>query len=111
MAKLGTITLTGQSKTEYAFNVWPRSDRFSAMGGVYFMTLRQVDSNGTGRHTFIYAGETGDLSDRPLNHERQPCFDKHNANCVLVLAESNRTKRLEIETDLRRAYDPPCNRQ
>ena len=111
MAKLGTIALTGKSGTEYPFNVWPRTDRFAAVGAVYFMTHRKEKTNGGGTHTFVYVGETVDLSDRPLNHERQPCFDTHNANCVMTYAEENKTKRLEIETDLRRAYDPPCNRQ
>jgi hypothetical protein len=111
MAKLGTITLTGQSRTTYAFNVWPREDRFAAIGAIYFMTLRKEKTDGSGTHTFIYVGETGDLSDRPLNHHRQACFDKHRANCVLIHVEENRDKRLEIETDLRKAYDPPCNQQ
>src|SRR5437660_399254 len=35
---------------------------------------------GTGTHTWLYVGETGDLSDRPLSHERKPCFDKNGAN-------------------------------
>lgn len=37
--------------------------------------------------------------------------DRHKANCILIRTEGKREKRLEIETDLRQAYDPPCNRQ
>ena len=111
MSKIGTITLTGKSKERYMFNVYPRDDEFNAIGAVYFMTHRREDKDGGGKHAFIYVGETGDLSDRPLNHERKKCFDNHDANCVLIHAESKRARRLEIETDLREAYDPPCNRQ
>ncbi len=111
MGKLASITLTGKSGTKYPFDVYPRSDEFKALGAVYFMTKRVKDSDGNGNHTFIYVGETGDLSDRPLNHHRTECFDRHGANCVLIHLEGNRTTRLAIEKDLREAYDPPCNRE
>jgi hypothetical protein len=65
---------------------------------------------GTGTHTWLYVGETGDLSDRPLSHERKPRFDKNGANCLLIYSEKNRDMRLKIEADLRNAYNPPCNR-
>lgn len=110
MGKLGRITLTGKSKHKYSFNVYPRSDLFMAIGAVYFLTYRREEKDGTGRHTFIYVGETEDLSERPLNHQRKKCFDQHDANCVLIYAESGRERRLEIEADLRKAYNPPCNR-
>lgn len=111
MAKLGIITLTGKSGTKYAFNVWPRSDTFNAVGAVYFMTVRTVGSNGNGTHDFIYVGETGDLSDRPLNHHRKACFDRHKANCILTHSQADGKKRLAIEKDLREAYNPTCNRE
>lgn len=111
MARIATITLTGKSGTKYGFNVYPRSNEFNAVGAVYFMTKRVEDQQGKGTHTWVYVGETGDLSDRPLNHERKPCFDKNGANCLLIYAEKNRDTRLKIEVDLRNAYNPPCNRQ
>jgi hypothetical protein len=111
MAKLANIELTGKSGTKYAFAAYPRTDTFKALGAVYFMTKRTIDTAGTGTHTWVYVGETSDLSDRPLNHERKDCFDKQRANCVLLYLEEDRTKRLNIETDLRQAYNPPCNQQ
>jgi len=112
MAKIAIMTLTGKSGTKYEFNVYPRTDTFNAIGAVYFMTKRRVaDLQRGGIHTWVYVGETGDLSDRPLNHERKPCFDKNGANCLLIYSEKNRDMRLKIEADLRNAYNPPCNRQ
>ena len=111
MARLSTMTLTGASGAEYAFNVYPRSDTFKALGAVYFMSVRTVKTDGTGSHTWVYVGETGDLSKRPLNHHRKACFDRQGANALLIHAQSDRSTRLAIETDLREAYDPPCNRQ
>jgi hypothetical protein len=66
MSKLGTITLKGKSGAKYAFNVFSRSTGFKALGAIYFMTKRTVDSDGDASHTLIYVGETGDLSDRPI---------------------------------------------
>jgi hypothetical protein len=106
MPNHGTVSLTGKSGTIYGLNAWDRTDRFSAVGINYVMAR----FDGTSYH-LIYAGETSDASSRPLNHERKPCFDKHNANMVLVRPEGDRTARLKIETDLRQAYDFPCNRQ
>jgi hypothetical protein len=90
VAKLATITLTGKSGAKYAFNVYPRTDTFNDVGAVYFMTERVEDAKGIGTHTWIYVGETGDLSGRPLNHHRKKCFDDHGANCLLIHSEQNR---------------------
>jgi hypothetical protein len=111
MTKLGTFRLTGKFGTKYDFNVCPRSDKFKAIGAVYFMSVRTVSQDGRGTHTWVYVGETGDLSSRPLNHERKACFDRYKANCILIFAEKDEKRRLAIETDLRQAYNPPCNRQ
>ena len=111
MSKLSTITLTGKSKIPYTFNVYPRSDTFKALGAVYVMSRRTLKPDGTGDHSFIYIGETGDLSNRPLNHHRKGCFDNNAANAVLIYVENDATKRLSIETDLRGGYSTPCNQQ
>jgi len=111
MAKLNTMTLTGASGTKYVFNVYPRSDTFKAVGAVYFLSVRTAKPDGSGTHNWVYVGETGDLSERPLNHHRKACFDRHGSNAILLHVEGDHKKRLTIETDLREAYDPPCNRQ
>jgi hypothetical protein len=110
MSKLGTITLTGASGKKYEFAVYPRSDTFKAMGAVYVQSKREIE-NGKKVHTFIYVGQTGDLSDRPLNHHRKACFDREGANSILLHLESNKDARLKIETDIMNGYDMPCNRQ
>lgn len=109
MGKLGTITFKGKSGNEYSFNVYPFNTDFKAIGAVYFVTQRTEKSDGTGSHTRIYVGETGDLSERFDNHHKQDCFDKHNANCICVHSESNEKTRLEKESDLIDNYNPPCN--
>lgn len=111
MAKYGAVTFTGASETDYTFTSYARDTDFNAVGAVYFMTKRGANPAGGYSHTPIYVGQTGDLSVRPLNHHRKECCDWKEANCVCVLPESSRQTRLVIESDLREAYDPPCNRE
>jgi hypothetical protein len=109
MAKIGTLTLTGASGNQYSFNVYPTDTGFKSMGAVYYISKRIEKEDGTGTHTKIYIGQTGDLSERFDSHHKESCFKKHNANCVSILQESSEKTRLEIEGDLIEAYTPPCN--
>ncbi len=111
MTKFGIVTFTGASNTNYEFTAHSRDTDFNAIGAVYFMTKRTRKSDGGYNHDRIYVGETGDLSDRPLNHHRKECFDRKGANCVCIYPESDKDTRLEIETDLRENYKPPCNQE
>ena len=111
MTKFGTVTFNGVSGNSYEFTAYSRDTVFKAVGAVYFVTKRTTKKDGGASHTRIYVGETGDLSSRPLNHHRKACFDEHNANCVCIYTETDENRRLEIETDLRQNYNPPCNRQ
>lgn len=111
MTKFGTVTFTGVSGSDYVFTAYSRDSEFNKVGAVYFMTKRVKKNDGGFSHTHIYVGQTGDLSDRPLNHHRTECFDENGANCVCIYPEGNKSTRLTIETDLREKYDPPCNRE
>ena len=110
MPKLGTVTFTGASGTEYDFNVYPLETEFKKMGAVYFFTKRTKKSDGGYTHCKrIYVGETEDLSERFDNHHKMPCIERHGANCICTHRESSESKRLEIEQDLIDGYDPVCN--
>ncbi len=112
MAKLGILTLRGVSGKKYEFNVYDaKVDWQEDIACVYYVSKREVGSDKTGSHTAIYIGETGDLKTRHENHHRQQCFERHGYNCISVHLEPDQSTRLAIETDLIKAYDPPCNRQ
>ena len=72
-------------------------------------SVRTPKAGGGGSHQFIYVGQTGDLSNRPLNHHKKGCFDRHGANSLLIHVEANERSRLTIERDLIELLDPPCN--
>lgn len=107
MPKLGTVELTGESGKKYSFNIWKRDTEFNSIGALYVMAR----DDGKGEYSLIYIGETGDLSDRPLNHHKTSCFDRHKADTLFIRAAPNEAQRLTDETDLRGAYETPCNDQ
>lgn len=105
MSKIGNITLTGESGTNYSFEIYARSTEFNAVGGIYVMAKKTAANT----YSVLYVGQTGDLSSRPLNHHKKDCFDKNGADHVFVHAEGNEKTRFNIETDLINAYKPKCN--
>ena len=111
MAKFGRVTFTGESGRDYAFAAYPRETRFKPIAAVYVITKREANAEGRASHTRLYVGHTDNLQGQPFNHGREHCFDRKHANCVCVFPENDLDRRLAIEIDLRRAYEPPCNRQ
>ena len=109
MAKFGRVTFTGESGQDYAFAAYSRDTRFKPIAAVYVITKREANE-GRASHTRLYVGQTDNLQGQPFNHHEH-CFDRKHANCVCVFPETDQNRRLAIETDLRRVYDPPCNRQ
>ncbi|MBU6449641.1 MAG: GIY-YIG nuclease family protein [Rhodospirillales bacterium] len=110
MSKIGEMTLKGVSGKTYIFQVYSRSTEFKALGAVYVMSKRtQKSGESGGTHDFLYIGQTGDLSNRPLNHHKKSCFDRRGADHVSVHIISDEKQRLNTETDLIRAYSLPCN--
>lgn len=108
---LGSISVVGESNQQYEFQIFQWGTSFKALGGVYLVTKAVPNDRGSFTHDIIYVGETEDLSKRFDNHHRQKCFDSNGKNRICVLVENSSKKRLEIETDIRRYYDPDCNRQ
>jgi hypothetical protein len=109
MAKIGTATAKGISGTSYSFNVYPITESFKAIGAVYIITKRTPKPDGGGEHKFVYIGQTGDLSERFNDHHKDACFQKQGANYIWVHANQSEERRFDIETDLCRYHDAPCN--
>lgn len=110
MAKHGTITFTGASGKKYEFTAYAWDTQFKkGFGAVYFITKRRQNTDGGYSHMRIYVGQTDDLSTRFDNHHKENCFRRNNANCKCIFGEQNEDKRLAIENDLLRNYNPTCN--
>ncbi|KPJ52278.1 hypothetical protein AMJ39_08235 [candidate division TA06 bacterium DG_24] len=110
MAKIGTVTFTGQSGTKYEFAAYPWGTAFKDdYAAVYFVTERYKEAKGGFSHRHIYVGETEELGIRFENHHKAECFEEESANCICVYGEDDEDERLAIEQDLLAKYDPPCN--
>lgn len=100
-----SMLLTGRNGTQYRFLITARSTTFQAKPGVYVMAR----AKGGERYEFCFVGETADLSKRPLNPDKQPCFQKFGVDHIFVLEEFNADKRRQVVQDLVQAYVPTCN--
>ena len=109
MARISTMTFTGQSGAEYKFEVWPRDTIFPDVGGVYIFSKRDSQR----RHTVLYVGQTNSFKDRRLQHHEKwkECANQRGGNVICTYQESSTVRRLKIESDLIDEYDPPCNKQ
>jgi hypothetical protein len=106
------VNWPGASGQNYAMELREPGRPFVASPGVYiFCRLDGPAAN----WVQIYVGETEDFNDR-LNvnlqtHHCLDCIAREGATHVCVLAiDEGKTARLAVETDLRDAGDPPCNR-
>src|SRR5438477_5083085 len=109
MPKLGTVALIGASEKRYEFSVYLREDAFKPLGAVYFLAKRIPFAEGEAEYTWIYVGESPDISKRPFNAAQKPCIDQHEANSVcLHLLDDAQARALAVR-DLGRTFAPPCN--
>jgi len=115
MSLITTTTYTGASGTVYDFDVFDLGTRFNTVSGVYILSIRTGSTLLTQNFAALYVGETGDLKDRlnsnPENHEGYKRSASAGMTHIGVHRCSKHSTRLQIETDLRHALDPICNRQ
>lgn len=109
MPKLGTVLLKGASGRAYELEVFPRADPFKPLGAVFFLAKRIPITERGAEYTWIYVGETHDLSRRPFDESHKSCIDQHEANAVCLYLEEDPAKRSSAVKDLRRGQMPLCN--
>lgn len=109
---MSQIEAFGYSETRYLLEVYTIGTEFYAVPGIYEF----VRQNPNGKYTVIYIGQTHDFRNRLYtnlkNHHQWPCILKHGATHIAVFRYNGlESKRIDIETDLRRKYATPCNDQ
>ena len=77
---------------------------------MYFLAKRIPFAEAEAEYTWIYVGESTDISQRPLAGKHKPRIDANEANCLCLDLEDDAQARAAIVADLAPAYDPPCNR-
>lgn len=108
-----TVTWTGLSGWSYETGVFDLATTFKPSPGIYI--LCRLVQLGTGSHLeALYIGEAESLENR-LN----TCREAHDGfqralkmgatHICARLVSDGAAERLRIETDLRHAFNPPCN--
>ena len=92
------------SGRDYRFQAYTTNHQFRDVGAVYIFTREENNS-----YYRLYIGQTYELGERLLHHEKWACARRHNVNSICVLFDGSRQSRLNIETDLLRRGLPPCN--
>ena len=109
MAKLGTVSVTGASGQRYEWSVYPSADQFKPLGAVFLMAKRIPFAEGEAEYTWVYVGETDDLS-RWSDGVPTACIDAQEANSICLLTEDDAARRRAIAADILQAWKTPCNR-
>ena len=113
-----TTTIKGESGKEYRFSLYT-FDRFEEVKtgwkqipALYLFTRREL-SNGAYYHTYLYLGETGDLSQRFNNHHKEAELVQKGTNCIGIYMNvpQNEDERKLLEKDILSAHKFPCNEQ
>lgn len=107
-----TATWTAPGGSTINFEVYPIGTAFNSVSGVYIFAKPAANGNWDP----VYIGEAANLNER-LNtglqsHHAWPNIRLHGASHLLVTKiRGARDNRLALETALRHAFDPVCNRQ
>jgi len=103
----------GISGKRYDFNdVHEIGIAYKTLAGVYMFLIEGIN----GMWIAVYVGECVDFNERLnvnlTNHHRWQCIKNRGATHIATLhVPGDRQVRLDIETDLREALNPTCNRQ
>lgn len=101
-----TIELTGVSRNQYTYWVYPIDASFNPAPGNY--ALARLNPNRT--YTLLYIGQTADLSERFDNHHKMPCVKANGGTHLAAHVNSaGQQARLTEEQDLIAKYHPACN--
>jgi hypothetical protein len=97
----------GESGERHIFSVFELADSWDFDAIVYIPARARHD----GLYDPLYIGQSGEGATRLSHHEKYAPALRLGLTHVHVLFESNRRRRLDIETDLRRRHWTPLNEQ
>lgn len=95
---------------DYDFQVLEKVDDLNDSPGVYAI-ITVKDNNAS----LVDVGESENLKNRILNHDRVSCWGKYENDGLAVAVhytdKAQETERREIERVIRDQYQPPCGGQ
>lgn len=106
---MGNVRIKGLSGKMYTFRAYPLETKFAEFGAVYFITSRELNSEGRIAHSRIYCGQTGNMSICPYNTQQSASFKANYANCICILPVKEDDSRQDIEQDIHQNYRLLCS--
>ena len=85
-------------------------DSWPSEPGVYIFVKQEAIGSMTPTCHPLYIGETENFSVRFQNHEKIPAASQMGLNQIHLHGEADRDRRLHIEAELKRLWEPPLNR-
>ena len=70
-----------------------------------------VSQQGSAGHTAIYAGESSNIRERFVDHDKKSCFEKQGATHISYRVNNSAESRRQEEKAIRDKYKPVCNSQ
>jgi len=106
---MANITLTGISGKQYSYEIFGIEQKFRAVAGNYAFVMKTPAQS----YSILYVGETSDFSQRFNDqHIGLECSKRKGATHVFIRVNSGGNQaRLDEETDIRKNYNPDCNKQ
>jgi len=99
------IDWTGGSGKRYRYYIYPLGTRFATEPGNYIFAKEFRP----GHWLPCYIGQTENLGERLVDHEKEPCARMHGATHIHAHVNRVSASRSAEETDLIRKWRPPCN--
>jgi hypothetical protein len=109
MNRCTRVTFSGSSGADYQFEVYPVDFPFSDFGAVYMFTRRSEGTDGAGRHTAVFIGESEELGARLSEQDVLKSAERYKFQCVCIYREDDEDLRIAAEMDLRKRYKPKGN--
>lgn len=109
MAWLGNVSICGRDKATYPFVTRELDEDLCPMACIYVIARREFDDYGVAnRHIVLGVDESSALTGRvPLSAIQR----RNEADCVLVMRERDRARRITIVNDIGLAFLTPFDRK
>lgn len=107
MAKKVYTVVEGASGETYKFEAHNKDTEFEDVSAVYIF-MKFTENN---TFKILYIGQTGELGTRIANHDKWTIANEHGCTHICVHETDSENDRWNIETDLIRKYNTPCNEQ
>lgn len=109
MGLMAEWKIGGQSEREYTFDVYSVDSVLPDDGGIYILSRREKQEDGTGVHKVLYVGKTESISRNiSKTHEKWDAAIQKGMNAISIYLIDN-SIRTVVENDLIDKFSPPLN--